>query len=152
MRETYGVSSAMPFEKGDPVELRQDVNSKQSDGTFLKQSYCRDRFEIFVSKGQEVKIGEIVPQRFRPSSLDGEINFTLWASATNPAPRYANTKFQPDVRILATMTVVTKTIPNFGCEGVEVRIRFGETMIDFLVRDLATKQDLKPHSVKFLSQ
>ena len=132
--------------------------------------YCRDRFHVFVSIGQEVKVDEVIKHRFKPDrcvsafliiittrniltmhrlSLMADLSIVVWSSSTNPRPRYANRQHQPDVQTNAALKVPTAAIANFGEKGIEIAMTFGKTVMELKAIDLATGRSTKPIQMKF---
>ena len=145
MRETYGICSAGRFDpKKDPEDLKVMLPSGEA--------LCKERFDIFVPIGKEIKVDEIVRRRFVPDKSEGTMKVEVWASSTNPAPRFANPKHQKDVYKKAVLTVKTSDIPNFAIEGVEVQLQFGKTVLEMRVMDIATGKFTAPAQMTFKSE
>ncbi|KAF9273993.1 Heat shock 70 kDa protein 12A [Mortierella alpina] len=83
-RRGYGIRCKMPFEEGvDPISLRRHT----IDGV-----YCADRFSVFVTKGQKVRVKECVSHDYavvKESSHDsGAFSVKIYAIDGGP-PRYS---------------------------------------------------------------
>ena len=119
---TYGCDVRMPFDEvrdaGRPRVIDEDGKPR-----------C-DRFSIFVSAGQEVRVGSSAPpQTFVPStSAQKEVPFVFYASRDQD-PRYVD---DPGVQAIGQVTVKLAGAMHLPREQrkLAVRMKFGETQIE----------------------
>jgi len=79
-KKTYGTSVILPFEPHlDPPELLKWTHGAE---------YCRNRFDVFVRKGDRVEVDKCVTKSYFPHGNDQRLMvFDLWSS-TEKEPRF----------------------------------------------------------------
>jgi hypothetical protein len=132
-RLTYGCSDTPLFEQGvDRDDKRMRV------GAGLGPDRCRDRFRVFVHRGEAVQPDREVSALFTPPQRrDPTLRFDLYATA-DPPPRYVDgCEHVGEIEV--------KLPPRFllrpaTARTVRVTMRFGETQVDVTAEHTASEQ------------
>ena len=130
-RLTYGCSISKPFEPGvDPEEKRYWLASKGCD-------YCRDRFDVFVPVGTEIKIDEPLSKEYVPIN-SGQTSMKLQFYATKQKEvRYID---ESGVIYLGEVTVAMPDNTGDLNRYVDVTMYFGQTEIKVKAIDRTSGQ------------
>ena len=128
LRFSYGVAIARQVRLHDPpskVWIAQDGRRFRSNV-----------FDVFASKGDDVKLDHCVTKRYVPSKANAELLIPLYASR-NADP---DTVDDEGVEKLMTIEARTKEDTTFGAEGIDIHMYFGRAIVEVVVQDVSTKQ------------